>query len=56
MSAETDSDKATALQDFFSSVYTTETNIAFERLSNRLDDNTKNTLILSLLKRISLTG
>jgi len=41
MSAETDSDKATALQDFFSSVYTTETNIAFERLSNRLDDNTK---------------
>ena len=39
MLAQDDKEKAAALQAFFSSVYTTETDDAPERLSNRIYDN-----------------
>jgi len=39
MLAEDDKDKAAALQEFFSSVYTTETDDASERLLYRIDSN-----------------
>jgi len=38
MSAQDDKEKAAALQEFFSSVYTIETDDASERLTNRIDD------------------
>ena len=37
--AETDSDKATALKEFFSSVYTVEDNREFDDLPSRLNKN-----------------
>ena len=39
MLAQDDKEKAQALQEFFSSVYTTETDDVSERLLNRIDDN-----------------
>ena len=39
MLAEDDKDKVAALQEFFSSVYTTETEDASERLLYRIDNN-----------------
>ena len=38
MLAQVDKEKAAALQEFFSSVYTIETDDASERLTNRIDD------------------
>jgi len=40
MLAQDDKEKAAALQEFFSSVYTTETDDAFVRLTNRFHDIT----------------
>jgi len=54
MLAQDDKEKAAALQEFFSSVYTTETDDASETLPIRVDENTRIYYDLFLPVRISI--
>ena len=54
MLAQDDKEKAAALQGFFSSVYTIETDDASERLTNRIDDTSTKCYDFVVTKRISI--